>query len=36
MAMVGELLTDGTGPAYRGDDEAFAQRLLETQIALAG
>jgi hypothetical protein len=36
IAMVTELLTDGTGPAYSGEPEALAQLLRETQHALAG
>jgi hypothetical protein len=36
IAMVRELLTDGTGPAYYGDGEALTRRLRETQSALGG
>jgi hypothetical protein len=36
IAMLTELLTDGTGPAYYGDPEAFSRWLRETRHALAG
>ncbi len=36
IAMVGELLTDGTGPAYYGEPDGLTQRLHETRTALAG
>ena len=36
IAMVTELLTDGTGPVYAGEPEALTRLLRETQHALAG
>ncbi len=36
LAMLGELLTDGTGPVYRGQPEALGWRLEEARGALAG
>ena len=36
LAMLGELLTDGTGPVYRDQAEALAWRLEEARGALAG
>ena len=36
LAMLGELLTDGTGPVYRGEPEALGWRLEEARCALAG
>ncbi len=36
LAMLGELLTDGTGPLYRGRPEALGQRLEQARSALAG
>ncbi len=36
LAMVTELLTDGTGPAYHGEPEALTRRLSEARQALAG
>jgi hypothetical protein len=36
LAMLGELLTDGTGPVYRGQPEALGRRLEEARYALAG
>lgn len=36
LAMLGDLLTDGTGPVYRGEPEALGWRLEEARCALAG
>ncbi len=36
LAMLGELLTDGTGPVYRGEPDALGWRLEEARWALAG
>jgi hypothetical protein len=36
IAMLNQLLTDGTGPAYLGDGESLARRLDEARTALAG
>lgn len=36
LATLGELLTDGTGPVYRGRPEALGQRLEQARSALAG
>ena len=36
VAVVDELLSDGTGPAYKGDGEALAGRLAEARAAMNG
>jgi hypothetical protein len=36
VAAVEELLSDTTGPAYRGDGETLAQRLAEARTAMEG
>jgi hypothetical protein len=36
IAIAQHLLTDGTGPAYVGDGEALASRLLEARAAMYG
>jgi hypothetical protein len=36
IAMLGRLLSDGTGPAYVGEPELLARRLSEARVALAG
>ena len=36
LAILGQLLTDGTGPVYRGEPEALGSRLEEARCALAG
>ena len=36
VAVIDELLSDGTGPAYRGDADALARRLGEARAAMEG
>jgi hypothetical protein len=36
VAMLGELLSEGTGPAYTGDSHALANSLTEARAALLG
>jgi hypothetical protein len=36
MAIVGDLLSDGAGPAYSGEPEALGERLREAHAALGG
>jgi hypothetical protein len=36
IAMLGRLISDGTGPAYAGEPEALSKRLGEARRALAG
>lgn len=36
IAMLNQLLTDGTGPAYLGDSQSLARRLDEARAALDG
>jgi hypothetical protein len=36
VAMLGQLLADGAGPAYRGQPQALARRLREARAAMVG